>query len=117
MVKIPAMEQVTKNVFAQTKVKGCNPGYVVTSAGVVVIDTPQLPTPAVAMHKEVKAIQSSKSAVTVFNCSILPAIPPVSWRSIFRKKRSHLRQTRYSMDVRLGTTPPTYRHGSSRWSG
>ncbi|GAB6277776.1 MAG: hypothetical protein SAMD01599839_23160 [Rectinema sp.] len=38
------MEQLTKNVFAETKLRGCNPGYVVTSDGVVVIDTPQLPT-------------------------------------------------------------------------
>ena len=49
------MEQVTKNVFAETKIRGCNPGYVITSDGVVVIDTPQLPTRAVAMCKEVEA--------------------------------------------------------------
>jgi cyclase len=46
------MEQVTKNVYAETKIRGCNPTYVVTSEGVVVIDTPQLPTYAVAMRKE-----------------------------------------------------------------
>ncbi|HVP18032.1 MAG TPA: MBL fold metallo-hydrolase [Spirochaetia bacterium] len=49
------MEQVTKNVFAETKIRGCNPGYVVTSDGVVVIDTPQLPTHAVKMRKEAEA--------------------------------------------------------------
>ena len=46
------MEKITKNVFAETKVRGCNPGYVTTSDGVVVIDTPQLPSHAVAMRKE-----------------------------------------------------------------
>ncbi len=46
------MQQVTKNVFAETKIRGCNPGYVVTSDGVVVIDTPQLPTHAVKMREE-----------------------------------------------------------------
>ena len=46
------MEQVTKNVFAETTVRGCNPGYVITSDGVVVIDTPQLPTRAVAMARK-----------------------------------------------------------------
>jgi len=46
------MEQVTENVFAETKIRGCNPGYVVTSDGVVVIDTPQLPTRAVKMRDE-----------------------------------------------------------------
>jgi cyclase len=46
------MEQVTPNVFTTTKLRGCNPSFVVTSAGVVVIDTPQLPTKAVAMRRE-----------------------------------------------------------------
>jgi cyclase len=46
------IEPVTKNVYAETKIRGCNPGYVVTSDGVVVIDTPQLPTQAVKMRKE-----------------------------------------------------------------
>jgi cyclase len=49
------VEQVTKNVFAETRIRGCNPGYVVTSDGVVVIDTPQLPTHAIRMQKEVEA--------------------------------------------------------------
>ena len=46
------MERVTHNVFAETKIRGCNPAYVVTSDGVVIIDTPQLPTHAVNMRKE-----------------------------------------------------------------
>lgn len=46
------MEKVTKNVFAETRIRGCNPSYVVTADGVVVIDTPQLPTYAVKMRKE-----------------------------------------------------------------
>lgn len=49
------MEQVTKNVFAETKIRGCNPGYVLTSDGVVVVDTPQLPTYAVKMCEEASA--------------------------------------------------------------
>ena len=44
------MENVTPNIFTETKVRGCNPSYVITSDGVVVIDTPQLPTKAVAMR-------------------------------------------------------------------
>lgn len=48
------MEKVTENVYAETKLRGCNPGYVVTSDGVVVIDTPQLPTYAVKMREEVE---------------------------------------------------------------
>ena len=46
------MDRVTDRVFAETKIRGCNPGYVVTSAGVVIIDTPQLPTHAVRMRQE-----------------------------------------------------------------
>jgi cyclase len=49
------MEKVTPNVYAETKIRGCNPGYVVTSDGVVVIDTPQLPTRAVSMCKEAES--------------------------------------------------------------
>jgi cyclase len=50
------MEQVTSRIFAETKVRGCNPSYVLTSAGPVVIDTPQLPTRAVAMRDMVESI-------------------------------------------------------------
>ncbi len=49
------MEQVTPSVFTQTKLRGCNPSFVVTSDGVVVIDTPQLPTRAVAMRAEAES--------------------------------------------------------------
>ena len=44
------MQQVRDNVFTTTKLRGCNPSFVVTSDGVVVIDTPQLPTKAVEMR-------------------------------------------------------------------
>jgi len=47
------MERVTDKVLATTDIRGCNPGYLVTSAGVVVIDTPQMPTKAIAMREEV----------------------------------------------------------------
>jgi cyclase len=46
------MERVTSNVWTDTHLRGCNPSYVLTSDGVVVIDTPQLPTKAVAMRRE-----------------------------------------------------------------
>ena len=49
------MEQVTENVFTNTKLRGCNPSFVTTSDGVVVIDTPQLPTKAVEMRAEAEA--------------------------------------------------------------
>ena len=49
------MEPVTGNVFTTTKLRGCNPSFVTTSDGVVVIDTPQLPTKAVAMRAEAES--------------------------------------------------------------
>ncbi len=45
------IEQVSGNAFTTTKLRGCNPSFVTTSDGVVVIDTPQLPTKAVAMRE------------------------------------------------------------------
>lgn len=35
------MEQVTANVYTETKIRGCNPSIVFTSGGAVFIDTPQ----------------------------------------------------------------------------
>ncbi len=49
------MQRVTPHIFTSTQIRGCNPSYVVTSAGVVVIDTPQLPTKALEMRKEAEA--------------------------------------------------------------
>ena len=49
------MQQVTPRVYTDTTQRGCNPSFVVTSDGVVVIDTPQLPTKAVAMRREAEA--------------------------------------------------------------
>ncbi|MDD5190160.1 MAG: MBL fold metallo-hydrolase [Dehalococcoidales bacterium] len=56
------MKKIAKNVYAETNYRGCNPGFVVTSAGVVMIDTPQMPTDAVkwreiiAKHGSVKYV-------------------------------------------------------------
>ena len=49
------MQRLNDRVYTETTVRGCNPSFVVTSAGTVVIDTPQLPTRAVAMRKEVES--------------------------------------------------------------
>jgi cyclase len=49
------MQRVTDNVCTDTTLRGCNPSYVTTTDGVVVIDTPQLPTRAVAMRQEAES--------------------------------------------------------------
>ena len=41
------MQKIAENVYAETDYRGCNPGFVVTKDGVVMIDTPQMPTDAV----------------------------------------------------------------------
>jgi cyclase len=51
-----SFEPVTRNVFTDITIRGCNPSYVVTDDGVVVVDTPQLPTRALAMRAEVEKI-------------------------------------------------------------
>ena len=46
------MQQVTPNVYAETGFRGCNCGFVVTKEGVVMIDTPMMPTEAVKWREE-----------------------------------------------------------------
>ncbi len=45
------MERISKNVYAETGFRGCNPGFVITSEGVVMIDTPQMPADAIAWRE------------------------------------------------------------------
>lgn len=47
------MQKITKNVYAETRFQGCNPGFVVTREGVVMIDTPQLPADAIKWRDEI----------------------------------------------------------------
>lgn len=47
------MPKITKNVYAETKFRGCNPGFVVTKEGVVMIDTPQMPADAIKWRDEI----------------------------------------------------------------
>ena len=47
-----SFEAVTRNVFTDITIRGCNPSYVLTDDGVVVVDTPQLPTKALAMRAD-----------------------------------------------------------------
>ena len=61
------MERVTPNVFTNTKLRGCNPSFVVTSDGVVCIDTPQLPTKAVAMRAAAEAHGSIRYLINTEN--------------------------------------------------
>ena len=43
------MQQLTSSVYAETGIRGCNHGFVVTSDGVVMIDSPQKPSDAVKL--------------------------------------------------------------------
>lgn len=47
------MQKITENVYAETEFPGCNPGFVVTKEGVVMIDTPQMPADAIRWRDEI----------------------------------------------------------------
>jgi cyclase len=49
------VERLTPSAWTETGWRGCDPSFVVTSDGVVVIDTPQLPTKAVDMRREARS--------------------------------------------------------------
>ena len=46
------MEQITSNVFVETQVRGCNHGFVKTSDGLVMIDSPHKPSDALKLKAE-----------------------------------------------------------------
>ena len=50
------MQQVTDNIFTQTKTRGCNTSYILTTDGAVVIDPPQLPTFAIELRQSIEEI-------------------------------------------------------------
>jgi cyclase len=47
------MQKITDNVYVETEFQGSNNGFVVTSEGVVMIDTPQMPVDAVKWRDEI----------------------------------------------------------------
>ena len=49
------MQQLTSNVFVETQVRGCNFGYVTTSDGIVMIDSPQKPSNAMKLKAEIES--------------------------------------------------------------
>jgi cyclase len=50
------MQQVTENIWTDTTLRGCNPSMVRTGAGVVVVDTPQLPTNALDLRRQAEQL-------------------------------------------------------------
>ena len=48
------MKQLTANVFVETELKGANHGIVITSDGIVLIDTPHKPSDAVRLKGEIE---------------------------------------------------------------
>jgi cyclase len=48
------MQKITNNVYVETGFQGCNTGFVVTKEGVVMIDTPQMPSDALKWRDEIK---------------------------------------------------------------
>lgn len=50
------MQQITDNIWTNTSLKGCNPSFLRTSSGGVVIDTPQMPSDAIRMRAWAESI-------------------------------------------------------------
>ena len=50
------MQQLSSNAWVETGVRGCNYGYVVTSDGIVMLDSPQLPSDAVKLHTKLASL-------------------------------------------------------------
>src|SRR5918999_2160144 len=48
------MKQLTSNVFVETQVRGCNHGFVTTSDGIVMIDSPHKPSDALKWKAEIE---------------------------------------------------------------
>ena len=48
------MEKITDNIYVETEYEGSNVGFVVTAEGVVMIDTPQVPSDAIAWRNEIR---------------------------------------------------------------
>jgi cyclase len=48
------VERIKENIFVETEFLGCNPGFVVTKEGVVMIDTPQRPDEASRWREEIQ---------------------------------------------------------------
>ena len=57
------MKQLTTNVFAETELKGANHGFVTTSGGIVLIDTPHKPSDAVRLGRSSGAAGSVTSSI------------------------------------------------------
>jgi cyclase len=47
------MQQVSENIYVQTGFLGCNASFIVTTEGVVMIDTPMIPVDAVKWREEI----------------------------------------------------------------
>src|SRR4026207_297104 len=47
------MQQLTRNVFVETGIRGCNHGFVTTNDGIVMIDSPHKPSDALKLKTEI----------------------------------------------------------------
>jgi cyclase len=54
------MKQVTKNVFVETDFGGCNPGFIKTTEGLVLIDSPHRPTDGMDYRRELEKYGEAK---------------------------------------------------------
>jgi cyclase len=71
------MQQVTKNIFVETGFRGCNPGFLVTTDGLVLVDSPHRPTDgmtykkALEKHGPVKYLINTEPHADHFSSNLL----------------------------------------------
>ncbi|MCS7220265.1 MAG: MBL fold metallo-hydrolase, partial [Anaerolineae bacterium] len=61
------MQELAPGVFVETTTRGSNPGVIVTDAGVIVVDTPQVPAEAKALRAEIARLTGGKPILYVIN--------------------------------------------------
>jgi cyclase len=57
------MEKITNNVYVGMKFRSCNTGFVVTTDGVVVVDTPMIPAEAQQYRKDIEKFGEIKYVI------------------------------------------------------
>jgi cyclase len=61
------MQELAPGVFVRPDGRGATPGFIVTDVGIIVIDTPQIPTEARAARDEIMSLSGDKRILYVIN--------------------------------------------------
>ena len=74
------MQRLTDNVYVECYIKGCNPSFITTREGVVMIDTPQFPLDAVRWREEI-----ARHGKAVYLINTEPHVDHITGNHFFRE--------------------------------